>query len=342
MKPQYLYRSKAPLRISFAGGGTDVSPFAEEHGGAVLNAAISKFAYVTLKAREDRLYSLCNLDDGLQASGPLSNAIMHEGGLTLATAVIRRLNLERGFDLVLHTEAPWGSGLGSSSTHVVAVIGAFAHWLRLPLSLYDIAELSYEVERIDLAQEGGRQDQYSAAFGGFNFTEFTGQGVVVHPLRISNEIVNELHYRSLLCSLGRTRNSAAILRDQVARYRSGEPDQVQALLGTKALAYEMKNALLKGRLDAMGQLLHEGWLLKRRFSPLVSTPEIDEMYEGALAHGAAGGKLLGAGGGGHMLFLCPDGAKQHLAAYLADRGLSAVPFSFEDCGLTQWSAVEAT
>jgi D-glycero-alpha-D-manno-heptose-7-phosphate kinase len=340
MKRSVSYRSKAPLRISFAGGGTDVSPFADEYGGAVLNATISMFAYATLQVRDDRRYTMVNLDDGVHAAGELHSQIDHGGGLTLATAVIRHLKVDRGFDLVLHSDAPWGSGLGSSSTHVVAVVGAFAHWLQLPLSSYDIAELSYEVERKDMGQEGGRQDQYSAAFGGFNFTEFTSSGVLVHPLRIKDDFVNELHYRSLLCSVGRTRNSAAILRDQVDRYRSGEATSVTSLHETKALAYDMKNALLRGQLEDMAALLHQGWSLKKQVSPLVSNPEIDDVYEGALANGAVGGRLLGAGGGGHMLFMCPDGAKHHLASYLQKRGVPIVPFSFEKRGLTQWSTTD--
>lgn len=336
-----LFRARAPLRVSFAGGGTDVSPYPEEHGGAVLNAAIGKYAYASLSLREDNVYRLCNLDDGVEITGDLEGSIEHDGGLSIAAAVIRKLRIKQGFDLTIHSDAVWGSGLGSSSTHLVAVLGVFARWLRIPLSLYEVAELSYEVERQDLQQEGGRQDQYSAAFGGFNFMEFQRDGVVVHPLRIKEDVLDELQYRSLLCFVGRTRRSSEILHDQIARYRSGNEQSVEALHQTKALAFEMRTALLRGQIDYVGELLHEGWLLKRQFSSLISNSEIDDIYEEARQHGAVGGKLLGAGGGGHMLFLCSEDERPRLAIRLAKRGVNPVPFSFEPRGLTSWNVTNA-
>jgi D-glycero-alpha-D-manno-heptose-7-phosphate kinase len=331
-----LFRARAPLRLSFAGGGTDVSPYAEEHGGAVLNATIDKHAYASLEVRDDYRFTMCDLDDASEVSGCVEDEICYSGTLDLAKAVIRRLGVRSGFNLRLHSDAPWGSGLGSSSTHVAAVLGVFSQWLRLGLPSYELAEMAYEIERVDLGQAGGRQDQYSATFGGFNFMEFSDKGAVINPLRIKAEVMHELHYRLLLCFLGRTRRSSEILKDQVSRYSSGESESVEALHRTKELAYEMKRTLLRGQIDAMGELLNEGWKLKKRFTSLITNPAIDEIYADARKHGAIGGKLLGAGGGGHMLFLCPSGGSPPLATRLSCLGIQVVPFSFEQSGLTTW------
>jgi len=331
-----LFRAKAPLRLSFAGGGTDVSPYPEQHGGAALNTTIDKYAYVSLEVRDDQQFALYDLDDESEVKGTVNEEIPYDGTLDLAKAVVRRLRIRQGFNLWLHSDAPWGSGLGSSSTHVVAVLGAFVHWKRLDVAAYELAETAYQIERNDLRLEGGRQDQYSATFGGFNFMEFSDKGTIVNPLRIKPEVMNELQFRLLLCFLGRTRLSSEILKDQISRYKSGEGESVEALHQTRELAYEMKRALLRGQIDYMGELLHQGWELKKRFSNLVSTPRVDEIYHEARRHGAVGGKLLGAGGGGHMLFLCPKTGKIPLASHLSNVGISIVPFSFELEGLTTW------
>ncbi len=318
-----LFRARAPLRISFAGGGTDVSPYPEEHGGAVLNVTIDKYAYASLEVRDDCRFAISDLDDESEVTGSIQEDIAYTGTLDLAKAVIRRLGVQEGFNLWLHSDGPWGSGLGSSSTHIVAVMGTFSHWMRLGLAAYELAEMAYQIERVNLQMAGGRQDQYSSTFGGFNFMEFSDKGVVVNPLRIKPDVMRELHYRILLCFLGRTRLSSEILKDQVARYESGQPEPVEALHRTKELAYEMKRALLRGQIDYMGELLDEGW-------------EIDDICDEARRHGAIGAKLLGAGGGGHVLFLCPKSGRPQLAAHLSRRGIHAVPFSFEPEGLTTW------
>lgn len=331
-----LIRASAPLRISFAGGGTDVSPYTEDHGGAVLSATIDKHAYASLTPRSDDRFQIYDADSRSVVTGTVGCELPYNGTQDLAKSVIKRLGVRLGFDLRLHADATWGTGLGSSSTHIVAVMGAFAHWGGMSMSAYEIAEMAYTLERIDIGQAGGHQDQYSAVFGGFNFIEFDKSGATVHPLRVHPDVICELHYRLLLCSLGRTRRSAQILEDQVARYKQGEADSVSALHRTKELAYEMKRALLRGRIGLMGELLHEAWEQKRRFSALISNPYIDEIYEDARKHGAIGGKVLGAGGGGHMLFLCPEEGKRELADHLSSRGLDCVAFAFDPNGLTVW------
>lgn len=336
-----LVRARAPLRISFAGGGTDVSPYAEEHGGVVLNVTMDKYAYVSLEVKQGPCFTMHDLDDGIEVKGNVVEEIAYDGTLDLAKAVVRRLGVSQGFDLWLHSDAPWGSGLGSSSTHVVAVLSAFARWMQLSMGLYDLAEMAYQIERIDLRQAGGRQDQYAATFGGFNFMEFSADGALINPLRISNDVLNELNYRMLLCFLGRTRQSSAILKDQVERYRSGVQDSLNALHQTKRLAYDMKRALLKGQIDLMGELLDQGWTLKKNFSTLISSPQIDETCEEARRQGALGGKLLGAGGGGHMLLLCPRVGKHKIVDCLTNMGAKAVPFSFELQGAATWQSPDS-
>ena len=335
-------RAKAPLRISFAGGGTDVAPYAEEQGGAVLNATIDKHAYATLETREDARFHIYDLDDEAELAGEITDNLDYDGNHDMAKAVIKRMGVKQGFNLHFHSDAPWGSGLGSSSTHIVAVLGAFSYWLRLGLAEYELAEMAYHLERIDIGMQGGRQDQYSATFGGFNFIEFGPGGVVVNPLSIKPDILHELHYRLLLCFFGRTRASPQILADQINRYKSGEEDSIASLHKTKELAYEMKRALLKGEIDLMGELLHEGWEQKRRFSNLISNSYIDGLYEEARHQGAIGGKVLGAGGGGHMLFLCSPEGKRRLANYLRSENVEVVSFTFEPNGLTVWEVADVS
>jgi len=334
-----LLRARSPLRISLAGGGTDVSPYAEEHGGVAINAAIDKYAYVSLEAQDGTQFALHELDDGTKVEGDVDQEVSYDGTLDLAKAVIQRLQIQQGFNLWMHSDAPWGSGLGSSSTHIVTVLGVFSYWMHLGLGSYEIAELAYQRERSDLQQRGGRQDQYAATFGGFNFMEFSDRGTVMNPLRINADVLNELHYRSLLCFVGRTRRSSEILEDQVTRYKTGNSSSVSALHQTKDLTHEMKRALLRGQIDHMGMLLDEAWDLKKNYSDLISTPRIDEIYEHAIKHGALGGKLLGAGGGGHMFFLCPKKGKHEVAHQLTKLGVDTVPFSFEAQGLTTWESM---
>ena len=308
----------------------------EEHGGAVMCTTIDQYAYVSLQSRDDDRFRIWDMDDDLKVSGHVGNVLAYDGRHDLAKSVIKRLGINQGFDLSLHSDAPWGSGLGSSSTHIVAVLGAFALQLGLKLTNNDLAEMAYDLERKDIGQAGGRQDQYAAAFGGINFIEFGVDESVVSRVDAGADVQLELHYRLLLCFLGRTRNSANILEDQISRYTARDSSSVSALHRTKELAYEMKNALLGGEIDQMGEIMHEGWEQKRQFSELISDSHIDEVYEGALRHGAIGGKVLGAGGGGHMLLLCAPDGKFRLTKHLTERGITCVGFAFEPNGLTAW------
>ena len=337
-----VFRAKAPLRISFAGGGTDVSPYADERGGLVLNATIDKYAYATLQRTKDQAITIKSLDYHTIAKYDLDQPLVYDGQLDLVKAAIRRLNVEArnrtqdGFRLFLHTDAPPGSGLGSSSAVVVAIIGAFLQWFHLPLTSYEIASMAYEIERIDLGIKGGRQDQYAAAFGGFNLIEFQGDRVVVNPLRIPPEILNELHYSLMLFYTGGTRLSANIIDSQTQGFLQRETEVVKAMDELKKLATEIKNALLRGNLEKFGTLLHEAWINKKKMATSITNPLIDELYEQARLLGALGGKISGAGGGGYMFLYCPYETQPTITERLEGMGALRVDFSFESNGLQSW------
>jgi D-glycero-alpha-D-manno-heptose-7-phosphate kinase len=335
-----IVRAKAPLRLSFAGGGTDVSPYPEEKGGAVLNTTIDKFAYATLLARSRtggiRVHSL---DFDIDAHYRTPRDLVYNGELDLVKAALKRFQKPNrsGLEIFLHSDAPPRTGLGSSSTMVVALTALFQRHLRLPLTTYELAELAYAIERVDLGDPGGRQDQYAAAFGGFNFIEFNGATTVVNPLRIDPEVVNELGYRLMLCYTGTTRYSGSIIENQTKAYTERKRDTVRALDETKRLAFAMKNALLTGDLDQMGELLHEGWEAKKRFTSGISNPAIDRFYERARAAGALGGKLTGAGGGGYLLLFCDFRRRPEVAKAVAKSGGQIVDFAFCPDGVKTWA-----
>jgi len=339
-----IIRSKAPLRISFSGGGSEVSPYKDEYGGVVLSATIEKYAYGSLRLREDRQITVASLDYDIVAKYNLDEEMNYDGELDLVKAVIKNKALnkgfERGFDFFIHSDAPPGSGLGSSSTMVVALIGLLKHLQRLPLTNYEIANLAYHIEREDLGIKGGMQDQYAAAFGGFNFIEF-GRGpglsnVVVNPLRIDADVLNELEYRLLLCYTGRTRLSANIISTQVEAYTKKEADVLKAMDELKKITIEMKNALLQKRVDEFGRLLHDAWDNKKKMAKQITNTTIDALYETARQHGALGGKILGAGGGGYLLLYCEFDKKHVVAEELEKLGGQVVEFTFDQHGLQTW------
>jgi D-glycero-alpha-D-manno-heptose-7-phosphate kinase len=349
-----LIRSKAPLRISFCGGGTDVPPFPEKYGGMVLSTTINKYAYTTLIPTARNETMVRSIDYDIIAKYQNKSDLQYNGQLDLVKAVLRNIdelnvkpetqgnentevNIENlGVDLLLHSDAPPGSGLGSSSTMAVALVGAFKHWLRYPLTDYEIAELAYKLERLELGIEGGLQDQYAASFGGFNFIEFRKDATVVNQLQIDPEILNELEYHLLLCYTGETRLSANIIKDQKSSVMDEKGEVLQALNETKALTLDMKNALLRGQLLDFGGLLHDTWEHKKQFSKSITSTHIDKLYEVARENGAIGGKILGAGGGGYLLTFCKFNQKHIVARELEKHGGQIVRFGFEPHGLQTW------
>ena len=334
-----VVRAKAPLRVSFAGGGTDVSPFPETEGGCVLSATIDRYAYGSLRARDDGQIGIESVDFGMSLDFSVTEDVVLDGKLDLVKAAIRKLGQGElsGYDLVLRSNAPPGSGLGSSSTMMVALVGLLREHYSLPLSEYEIARLAYVIERHDLGIKGGLQDHYAATFGGFNFIEF-GDRVIVNTLRIRDSIVSELEVNLLLCYTGITRDSANIIADQTARLESQQGDTLEGLRAQKELAVAMKSALLRGELDDFGSMLAEAWKQKKKMSPMISTDIIEDAYEVAVSNGALGGKVTGAGGGGYILFYCDFAKKHRVAEALVRFGATVTEFSFDNKGLTTWRA----
>jgi D-glycero-alpha-D-manno-heptose-7-phosphate kinase len=334
-----VIRAKAPLRISFAGGGTDVSPFPETEGGVVLSSTIDRYAYGSLQPRDDRRITVESVDFGISLDLSVDDELRFDGELDLVKAAIRRLGQtdSGGYDLVLRSSAPPGSGLGSSSTVMVALVALLQEYYGLPLTEYEIADLAFRIEREDLQIRGGLQDHYAATFGGFNFIEF-GERVVVNPLRVRDAVVNELEISLMLCFTGVTRESTNIIADQTSRVVEKQESALEGLRAQKELAVSMKTALLRGELRDFGALLGEAWLQKKKMSPYITTPRIDEAYDRACAAGALGGKVTGAGGGGYILFYCDFARKHRVAEALESMGATVSEFSFEREGVTTWRA----
>jgi D-glycero-alpha-D-manno-heptose-7-phosphate kinase len=337
-----IVRSRAPLRIGFAGGGTDVSPYSDLYGGAVLNATINRYCYVSITPRDDGQIVLGSVNEGRSLTLPATKELPIDGTLDLVKGVYNRIvrdyaHRPLAFELQSSLDAPLGSGLGTSSTLVVAIVGAFAEWLQLPLGEYDIARLAFDIERTDLHNAGGKQDQYAATFGGFNFMEFHRDGkVIVNPLRIRDEYLHELEYNLVLFHTGTTRLSARLIEAQVKNVVEKNERSIEATHHLKEQAVMMKEAVLTGRLDDIGHALAFGWEHKKRLAGGITNPMIDEIYTTAIAAGATGGKVTGAGGGGFMVYYCPGCTRHAVVAALKQTEGEVMPFQFAKRGVTAW------
>jgi len=340
-----IVRARAPLRLGLAGGGTDVSPYADLYGGAVMNATIDRYIYASLSPAPDGQVIVESQDLGLSLAYPAEAPLPMDGRLDLTKAVYNRIvaDYRGGAPLPLristYSEAPAGSGLGSSSTLVVALVQAFAELLALPLGEYDVAHLAFRIERKDLGLQGGRQDQYAATFGGFNFMEFRADdSVIVNPLRIKPAVVNELEAQTILCFTGISRDSASIIAEQAANVVGGTTRSIEAMHALKEAAVAMKEALLKGDLAALGATLAQGWTSKRAMAAGISNPTIEEAIATAIAAGATAGKVSGAGGGGFVMFLAPLDRRHAVLSALAAKGYRAEGCRFVPEGATAWRA----
>ncbi len=336
-------RARAPLRLGLAGGGTDVSPFCDLHGGFVLNAAIDKYAYAMLDPLPAGELAFSATDQQQTWSGASASHIDLSGEPLLHKAVYNRIVAEHwggkplSLKLTTFSEAPAGSGLGSSSTLVVAMIKAFVEYLNLPLGEYEIARLAYQIERVDVGLAGGRQDQYSATFGGFNFMEFyADERVVVNPLRIKNWILTELESSLVLYFTGVSRHSANIILEQKKNVESKSQGSMDASFALKKEAVAMKEAILRGDFGAMAESMRAGWESKKRLAQAVSNPQIDETYDIACRAGAVAGKVSGAGGGGFMFFLVDPPRRMEVLRALSALGGQAGGCHFSKHGTEGW------
>jgi D-glycero-alpha-D-manno-heptose-7-phosphate kinase len=338
-----LYRSKAPLRLGLAGGGTDVAPYSDLYGGAVLNATINKYAYATIIPRRDGKIVFKSIDNGKKLVYGSTEKLEVDGELNLLKGIYNRVVQDfarepLSFELSTFVDAPPGSGLGTSSTLVVTILGAFAEWLKLPLGEYDMARLAYEIERIDLRMAGGKQDQYAATFGGVNYMEFYNDDkVVVNPLRIRSEYLDELSYNLVLFNTETSRLSSEIIARQSKNIEDRDASSLDATHKLKIQAMMMKEAILRGELDRIGEILDYGWHNKKLLAPGITNPVIDEMYQTALSSGASGGKISGAGGGGFIIFYCPNNSRHKVIEALSKYGGVAHPYEFTVTGLKTWS-----
>ena len=337
-----IYRSKAPLRIGLAGGGTDVSPYSDLYGGAILNATISLSAYATIEPLAENKIIVQALDRNEEQSFDWAAELPINGHLDLLKGVYNRVQKDfklpaGGFRLSTYVDAPAGSGLGTSSTLVVAILGAFTEMHKLPLRDYELAHYAYDIERKDLQMAGGKQDQYAATFGGVNFMEFhAGDKVVVNPLRIKPEYLHELENNLILYFTATSRESATIIKEQVKNVNEKNEKSIEAMHQLKEQAGMMKEALLKGRLGELGEILDFGFQQKRQMAANISNGNIESIYEAAKKAGATGGKISGAGGGGFMIFYCPLNTRYAVIKTLNTFGGEVRKYSFVDYGLTTW------
>ena len=337
-----IVRSKAPLRLGLAGGGSDVSPYSDIYGGLILNATINLYTYCTIEETEDGLITIDSDDAHCHESYPVAKVLEIDGQASLIKGVYNRVvkdfNFEpRSFKITTYNDAPAGSGLGTSSAMVVCILKCFVEWLSLPLGDYEISRLAYEIERKDLNLSGGKQDQYAAAFGGFNYMEFLKNDmVIVNPLKIKRWIVDELEASMVLYFTGASRSSAAIIDQQKKNTSSGNQNAIEAMHRIKQSAVDMKLALLKGDMEAFAKILGQGWEDKKKMADAISNPMIQEVFDVAVPAGALAGKVSGAGGGGFVMLMVEPTRKKEVINALKKLDGFVMPFQFTEGGAHGW------
>ena len=337
-----IIRSKAPLRLGLAGGGSDVSPYSDMYGGLILNATINLYAYCTIEETNDGMITINGVDSKCMKSYPMAKTLEIDGEASLIKGVYNRVikdfDMEaRSFKITTYNDAPAGSGLGTSSTMVVCILKCFVEWFNLPLGDYEISRLAYEIERKDLGLSGGKQDQYAAAFGGFNYMEFLQNDmVIVNPLKIKRWIVDELEASMLLYFTGKSRSSAAIIDEQKKNTSSNNQTAIEAMHKIKESAKDMKLAILKGDIGSFAEILREGWENKKKMANHITNPMIQEAMDVAMDAGAKAGKISGAGGGGFIMFVVEPTRKKEVEEALKALGGFVMPFQFSDGGAHGW------
>lgn len=328
-----LYKAKAPMRIGFFGGGTDVSPYAEQYGGKVLNCTIDKYVRCMLRSSSDGGITIRSLD--LEEVSRKTTGYW-QGQLRLPQAVLDAMPAAQGVEVTMFSDVPPGSGLGSSSALVVSMLKLIAAAHDLPMDPHALAELAYRIERVDMGIPGGRQDQYAAAFGGMCLYHFGGPRVIVEPVITDPAALLELESCLLIGYIGdRTLLTHHLMEDQVRRLKEG--DTLRYHDETKAFVDESVKLLRELKIADFGRLLHDAWEVKKAFSPFIAPPAVEDIYAAARTHGAWGGKITGAGGGGFMVFACPFDRRLELERLLTEYGVQVRPFSFTTQGVHAWS-----
>ena len=338
-----IVKARAPLRLGLAGGGSDLSPYSDLYGGYVLNTTIDRYAYAMIKTHNEPIVRFTATDQQIEKVLPVEIPLLLNGKLDLHTAVYKYItkNFNNGksipLELSTYCDVPIGSGLGSSSTLVVAIIKAFVELLNLPLDIYDIARIAYQVERVDCGLQGGRQDQYSASFGGFNFMEFYAkERTVINPLGIKNWILCELEASLVLYFTGLSRESAHIITDQIEGVKLGNLNVLEAMHHIKEETLTMKECLMRGDFLGLVNSMRLGWDNKKRSAKIVSNSHIDNIYDSAIQAGALAGKVSGAGGGGFMLFFVPTEKRMDVIRALNSFGGQVSNCHFTKHGAQAW------
>jgi len=322
---------RSPVRISLGGGGTDLPAYYEQFGGSVLSAAINKYFYTILTARSDDRIQIISSDLRVfDTWHDIANTKLRGSPLEIPLAVLKEMNCDVAVDLFLASEIPPGTGLGSSASVCVNILKTLSSYLQRPISKYDLAERSFHIARHLLGKPVGKQDEYAAAFGGLNFISFHPDGgTLVEPIDLNPAVLTELQRNLMLFFTGSAHHSWTILQDQEASARNETGSALDALHEVKALGIRMRSALQKGDLREIGTLLHEGWQAKRRISTKISTPHIDELYALARKHGALGGKITGAGGGGFLLLYCEPDLQSDVRAAKRRHDIQEMTFGFD-------------
>ncbi|NVM34396.1 MAG: GHMP kinase [Candidatus Lokiarchaeota archaeon] len=332
-----IIRSKAPFRVSFGGGGTDMAPYCIDHGGCVISTTIDRHVYLTLKPRNDKKIRINSINPNKEYLFNIGDKD-YSTDFELVKGIFNVLNVKDGLDIFIYSELPAGSGMGGSSSLSVALIGALNRYYNLGFSKHEIAQKAYDIERIELKQKGGYQDQYAATYGGFNFIEFTDV-VKVLPINTSVEMINELQFCLILCYIGGSHFSSDIQDEVLKGYEIEKKSYMEAMQDLKDVAHSMRNIVESNnlsRLNEFGNLLHKGWVAKKSLSTKISNKKIENFYLTSRKFGVLGGKLLGAGGGGHLL-LFSDSSKKHVVIQELEKiGGQIVNFHFNPKGLEVW------
>jgi len=327
-----MFLGITPLRISFAGGGTDMPEYFEINGGSVVTSTISRFIYVIINQRTDNFFQAFSSDLQSHHEATSFDNLKLKYGTEIAVSVIKYLNYTEGTNVMISSDVPPGSGLGASGALAVNLVNSILQLKGETWPKQKIAETAYHIGRNILKWPIGKQDEYATTFGGLNYIEFEKDRVKVNPISMNKASLLELQQNMLLFFVGKTRNSANILSTQIQKTKEKNSDTVKSLDKVKQLAEKMRDSLSNNDITAFGQFLDEGWTAKKKFTSGVTNEFVDSIYEQSLKYGAIGGKLTGAGGGGHLLLYCEIPKQQDLISKLEGQGLRFVTFGFQKEG----------